>query len=72
MIIEKKTMYNLLDIDEDVLKTIEKVFLNSTRQSLNNYLEGRGGMPNIISCDEMTTVFEFANTLRKVRSTLNK
>jgi hypothetical protein len=65
MIIEKKIVYNILDVDERILSIIKSIILNSTDKTLNTYLETLGAKANLISKQEMDILHSFADQIHK-------
>ena len=59
----KVTVYNIYNIDEDVVKTLTSILLNSPLPALNKYLESQGGRPNIVSKETHELLITFADTL---------
>jgi hypothetical protein len=67
MKIKKVTHYTIEDIHEYGVTALASILSNLTTDSINKYLESRGGMSNILSDDVVTYLVELGVMLNKTR-----
>jgi len=63
MYIDKVVSYNIVDIEPSVAEALARLLSNIDRDSINKYLESRGGMPNIIGHDEVKKLVEIGQDI---------
>jgi hypothetical protein len=68
MKVQKKQVarYVISDVEECVCSALSMIFLNSTLETLNKYLETRGAMPNIIDSYTHDRLRDLADELHVV------
>lgn len=65
MQVRKKTTYDINDVPKIFVDVVTTVLLNSNRNSLNQYLESRGGRPGLISEEEWKEVCHIATKIHE-------
>ena len=65
--VTKQTYYKIENLEPDVLRILTAIILNSSRDSLNNYLESIGGQPDIVSEEEWDALKRFGKDLHQNR-----
>ena len=57
--------YDLIGVDQKVCQYLVSIILNSDMFSMNDYLEGRGAMPDLIGGEEWDNLIDFGNKLHQ-------
>ena len=65
MKVETKEVYNITEVDVEVVSALVSIILNSSRTKLNKYLESVGARPDVISEVAMDGLVEFGDILHK-------
>ena len=65
MKVETKEVYNITEVDVEVVSALVSIILNSSRTKLNKYLESVGARPDVISEVVMDGLVEFGDILHK-------
>ena len=65
MKVETKEVYNITEVDVEVVSALVSIILNSSRTKLNKYLESVGARPDVISEVAMDGLVEFGDIIHK-------
>lgn len=65
--VTKQIQYNIENLEPEVAQILVSIIFNSSKNSLNSYLESLGGRPNIISEEEWEMLKEFGKELHRHR-----